>query len=434
MAEKLIEVYRTAENNLLSNKFDEALAGLAAVAKAAPDHVWVRFKIASTLERTKRPNRAFDCFKALAWHCIKAGYPLMGLVAIKRAVAIQAGFEEALATLAELYGLESERINASLDLFDLPELDEQAEVGPLEVNPDKVAAIASQIAQELPDSRYPTELPSIPLFSLLTAEAFYPILEILQLRTYAPGEVIVKQGDPCTSIYMLAHGEVEVTESRAGQSNSLARLVSGSVFGEMALITDAPRVASATAVRESEILELRREDLELAAEDLDDITWALAKFTRQRFLNNLLLTSPIFSPFGDEAKREILERFSSVGVPTDELIIQEGTPGPGLYVILGGEVEVSKLEGDTRVHLARLPEGSVFGEISLIHDTPTTATVQAVRGGEFLFLSRDDFQELAKERPEIRKALTDLSEERLDEQKAALVRIGATSADGTYIF
>ncbi len=233
---------------------------------------------------------------------------------------------------------------------------------------------------------------------------------------------------------MLAHGEVEVTEGREGQGKSLARLTSGSVFGEMALITDAPRLASATALRECDILELRSDDLEMAAEDLDDITWAMAKFTRQRFLNNLLLTSPIFEPFGDEDKKEILERFSSVGVPTDEVIIKEGEAGPGLYIILGGEVEVSKFEGDTRVHLAKLAEGSVFGEISLVNDSPTTATVQAIRGGEFLFLSREDFQDLVTQKPEIHEALEKLSQERLKEQRNAIDNISDISADGAVIF
>lgn len=434
MSEKLTDAYRNAESALIEGRHADALRGFAAVAKADANHLWVRFKIGFTLEKMKKPHRAFDIYKALAWHCIKAGYPLVGLVAVKRAINLQAAFSGALDTLADLYGLESERINQDMELLALPKLDEQATVESIEADDTKLPAMATQLAVDLPDAYYPTELPTIPLFSLLTTEAFYPILEILQLRTYAPGEVIIQQGDPCSSIYMLAHGEVEVTEGREGASTSLARLAGGSVFGEMALITDAPRVASATAIRESDVLELRREDLELAAEDLDDITYAMAKFTRQRFLNNLLQTSPVFKPFDDRDKREVLDRFSSIGVPTDEVVIKEGTQGPGLYMILGGEVEVTKFEGDTRVHLARLPEGSVFGEISLIQDSPTTATVQAVRGGEFLFLSREDFQELVQEKPEIKGALAELSEERLGEQRAAMQKIGIISADGSVIF
>jgi CRP-like cAMP-binding protein len=434
MAEKLTDAFRNAESNFLENKLDEALAGFVSVAKADPNHLWVRFRIGSTFEAMKIPQRAAEVYKALAWHCIKAGYPLLGLVAVKRAMGIQATFEGSLDTLADLYSLESDRIDQNMALFGLTELDADSEVEQLDTQPEKLPAMASQIAQDFADPRYPSQLPAIPLFSMLPTEAFYPILEIMQLTTYAPGETIVNQGDPCNSIFILAHGMVEVSEGREGEANTLARLISGAVFGEMALITDAPRVASAKAVRESDVIELKRDDLEMIAEDLDDITWALAKFTRKRFLNNLLLTSPIFSPFSEDDNREILDRFASVGVPTDEVIIKEGTTSPGLYVILGGEVEVSKFEGDTRVHLARLAEGAVFGEISLVTDSPTTATVQAVRGGEFLFLSREDFQELVQERPEIGEALSALSDERLDEQKQALAMIGETSADGSVIF
>jgi CRP-like cAMP-binding protein len=76
----------------------------------------------------------------------------------------------------------------------------------------------------------------------------------------------------------------------------------------------------------------------------------------------------------------------------------------------------------------------VFGEISLVKDSPTTATVKATRGGEFLFLSKEDFQELVSERPEIKDALAKLSEERVHEQKQALAKASVTSEDGAVIF
>lgn len=434
MAERLIEVVRRAEAHLLENRPEEALAEFYAVAKADPDHLWTRFRICTALERLKQPIRALEVYKGLAWHCIKAGHPLLGLVAIHRAKAIQGTFEGALETLADLYSLESDRIRTAMPLPNPLPLNSERSINGIDPHSDRLGAAAAQFAADFKDARYPAELPPIPLFSLLTREAFYPILEIMQRHTLDPGETIVKQGEACQSVFMLAQGEVEVRETRGGEEHSLARLPAGSVFGEMALITDAPRVASAIALADCEVLELRRDELELAAEDLDDITWALAKFTRERFVNHLMQTSPIFTPFSREARQEILERFTSVGIPTDEVVIKEGTPGPGLYIILGGEVEVSKFEGGERMHLARLPEGSVFGEISLVKDTPTTATVQAIRGGEFLFLSREDFKDLCLSKPEIKKALALMSEERLAEQRQALQIAATKSADGAVIF
>jgi CRP-like cAMP-binding protein len=436
MSEKLNDLYRKAENDLLEKKYEAALAGFATVVKADPNHLWSRFQVARVLEGLKQNNRAFEIYKALAWHCLKAGYPLLGLGATKRAGRIQKGFDDTLQETSELYGLESDRVDQELVLPADPDL--RGDLVPAQVIQvdDRLPAAAEQLAKTFPENRYNRALPPLPLFSFLSKEAFFPILEILVLKTFQPGQTIVKEGDPGTSIYLLAHGEVEVVEGRDKKSHTLARLTSGAVFGEMALITDAPRVASAVALRETDVLELNLEEVTSLAEDVDDtdITWAVAKFTRQRFLTNLMKTSPIFTHFPAERRKEILERFTSIGVPTDEVLIREGEPGPGLYIILGGEAEISKFQGGSRVHVTNLKEGSILGEISLLRDTPTTATVTAIRGGEFLFLSREDFEDLVQAHPEIREALEQLSEERLQEQQQAIKAAGILSEDGALIF
>lgn len=434
MSMKVVDALRRAEDYLLAKNFEQALAWLGAVIQADPGELRARFLVATTLEQMKAQNRAFEVYHALSLHCLKSAYPLPGLVALKKASSLQAKIDELLDILVELYSLESDRVDQNLPLPGLPQPAGDAELdGPLKLD-DKLKHRVAQLAHTFPQGGYPRMLPPFPLLSLLTSETIFPILEIIESKTYRPGEAIVNEGDPCTSIYMLAFGEVEVREGGDEQGRSLAVLPPGSIFGEMALITDGPRVASARALRESEVLELSLPELEAVAEDLDDITWAVAKFTRQRFLNNLMVSSPVFAPFEPDERREILERFTSVGVMTDEVIIKEGEVGPGLYLILAGEVEVSKFEGGSPVHLAKLEEGAVFGEISLVRDTPTTATVRATRGGEFLFLPREDFLELIEKRPTIREALDELSRERLEEQRLALAREKDVSEDGTIIF
>jgi CRP-like cAMP-binding protein len=434
MSQKLVDVYRQAESNFLEGKHENALRAFANVIRTDPGHLWSRFQVGRTLEAMKEKNRAFEVYKALASHCLKAGFPLLGLDATKRASKLQAGFEGTLHVLADNYGIESDMVDQKLPLPPPHALKEELVSKEESIPAEKLLNTAAQLAKSFEDVRYPKQLPPAPLFSLLIKEAIYPILQILELHTYQTGETIVKEGDPGTSVYLLAHGEVEVREGREGKPRTLARITTGSIFGEMALITDAPRVASAVAIAESDILELSREDLEMVANDIDDVTLALARFVRQRFLNNLLLTSPVFAPFSWNDKQQILERFTSVGIPTDEVVIREGTVGSGLYMILGGEVEVSKFEGASRVHLATLKEGSVFGEISLVNDSPTTATVRATRGGEFLFLPREDFQDLAAERPEIKTNLATLSEERLKNQQRAVQDAKIITQDGEILF
>jgi CRP-like cAMP-binding protein len=95
-------------------------------------------------------------------------------------------------------------------------------------------------------------------------------------------------------------------------------------------------------------------------------------------------------------------------------VLLEGDPGRGLYVVLSGEVDVTKAqEGDDTVLLANLKAGEVFGEIALIKGGPATATVTAARQSTILFLDKIYFQRLVNAIPEMKKYFDNLSAERL---------------------
>ncbi len=436
MSKKLIEIFNQAEQDRLSGAFEAALAGFATVVQHDAEHLWSRLHVARMLEALKNYNRAFEVYKALAVHCIKAGYPLIALDTTTRASSLQAGFGSSLKLLAEWYGLESQRVDQQQPLKPPSELNgERVVSGPM-IGREKLLVNATQLAKTFDDVRYPRTVPPLPLFSLLSTEAFYPMLEVLDLQTYRPDETIIQVGDPAASLCLLVHGEVEVRRGPGAQEKVLARLGAGSVFGEMALVADLPRSVQVIARRESDVLHLRREDIEALAEDIDDVTWATAKFIRQRFINHVLLTSPVFAPFTAAERQAISDRFTSVGIPTDEVIVRKGSACPGLYMIINGEVEVSKLDGSdsSTPHVARLAEGSVFGEMSLINAAAKNVTVHAVRGGEFLFFSRGDFQELLASKPAINQELTQLSDERIQADRQAILESQPVTRDGIILF
>jgi CRP-like cAMP-binding protein len=88
-----------------------------------------------------------------------------------------------------------------------------------------------------------------------------------------------------------------------------------------------------------------------------------------------------------------------------------------LFVILLGEVDVVTTGADGQERpLARLGAGGLFGEMSLLDDSPTTATVRAVSPTTILFLGRQYFQRLIKALPAIRKYFEDLATARRLEQ------------------
>ena len=87
-------------------------------------------------------------------------------------------------------------------------------------------------------------------------------MALLLLRRVAKhGEVIVKQGDPGDSMFIISTGEVRATVDKQGQDIPVATLKDGDFFGEMAVLSGEPRTATVTAVKNTELLELNRENL-----------------------------------------------------------------------------------------------------------------------------------------------------------------------------
>lgn len=73
-------------------------------------------------------------------------------------------------------------------------------------------------------------------------------------RIYAPGEVIVREGDAASAFYLVLRGRVEITRLIDGVSTKLGEQGAGSFFGEMALLEDHPRTATVTAIEKTECL------------------------------------------------------------------------------------------------------------------------------------------------------------------------------------
>lgn len=72
--------------------------------------------------------------------------------------------------------------------------------------------------------------------------------ESTAVRTFQQGEVIFRQGDPATEAYLIEEGSVRLIKKVRGEGRSLSVLKPGDLFGESALIPDAPRPSTAIAL------------------------------------------------------------------------------------------------------------------------------------------------------------------------------------------
>jgi len=105
-------------------------------------------------------------------------------------------------------------------------------------------------------------LAAVDLFEPLSDEDREMLAHIIDLRTLAGGDVLYRAGEPGESLFVVRSGEIERSiRDTAGQEIQLSIHSENDIFGELALLERAPRSATATALTDTELLELDREDL-----------------------------------------------------------------------------------------------------------------------------------------------------------------------------
>lgn len=418
---------RRGGTHFAAEAWEDALAAYAEIVRLDPGDHQARFRAARCLVQLGEQERALTAYHAAAEGLLKKDYLLSAMAACKEALRINPVERRVKDTLRRIHARAEAEVGRTPVPPPLPP-------EPLEDEGDLWSALTDLRGEELVEKamevlgRPQDEAavgeavrPPLPLFAELDREAFVDVVLRMGLADHAPGDVLIEQGAKGDAIYVLTAGGARVVRhDEDGRETELARLPGGTLVGEMALLTDAPRSASVVVDRPSEVFVLSRRDVEELSRDHAAIPTQLVQFCRKRLLANLVNTSPLFAPFDPAARLEILSRFASRVVKPGEVIIREGQAGDGLYVVLTGEVQVSGTDdAGERVVLATLREGDVFGEISLIRDVPATATVSAVRRTAMVVLPADDFAHLVADHAEVREYLSGLTAERIERTSAA---------------
>jgi CRP-like cAMP-binding protein len=112
-------------------------------------------------------------------------------------------------------------------------------------------------------------------FAALPLAAREALVLCFRERRYAPGEVVFSEGEPASSLYLCAEGELETRQRGAGASAWLARIGPGRIFGASALIDPTPRAASVVAVRPSVVFEMGEDAVETLRRNAPEAARAL---------------------------------------------------------------------------------------------------------------------------------------------------------------
>ena len=223
------------------------------------------------------------------------------------------------------------------------------------------------------------------LFRGLAAGDIATLAAALTAEEHAAGSIVVREAELGEKLYIVFSGRVEVLrELTVGRTEPIATLQEADVFGEIALLSpDGARRRSVRCLTPSLLLSMGKaefEQLVLSRLSRDAIENAVQKMA---FLQRI----PLSRHWSPHAVAAFARRTVFQDVRPGETVITEGRDNGFFYLIYEGEMRVLKRD---KV-VAKLSSGDFFGEISLLQNSPTTATIVAHTPCRNLIVSKSDF-------------------------------------------
>ncbi len=247
---------------------------------------------------------------------------------------------------------------------------------------------------------------SSPLFSYLDSAEFANLVNLLDLKRMSPGTTIMHEGDPGDGFCIIARGRVLVyCQNFHGEKVYLSSLSDGDCFGEFSFFTGEARAATAEALEDVLIFEIRQKDFDTILDRFPSLTQALLRFYKSRVVATLLAKSEVFGGLDTKTRSALIERLSLEHRTGEQVILQQGEQSDGFYLIKSGEVEVYSERSHGYVFLNKLRSGDFFGEMAALTGQARSASVRALGPCELLKLSGDDLQQLLQDNPRVKEVL-----------------------------
>jgi len=229
---------------------------------------------------------------------------------------------------------------------------------------------------------------ALPMFEDIPVEALNEIAGRVRLRGLGDGQPVFRQGDQPDAFYVVRKGVLEVVEEdlENGGERRLRGLGRGESFGELGLVTAAPRAATVRAIGSADVFEVDKGAFDHLLADklhLPDFEPTLQQVAELRGLS-------CFAGLSTAQLWELLEGGAWVSFAPGEQIMREGDVGDSFYALSSGQVDIVK---DERL-VNTIGRGSYFGEVALLMEVPRTATVTARTPVRAFRLEREGFDRL----------------------------------------
>ena len=125
-------------------------------------------------------------------------------------------------------------------------------------------------------------LAAVDIFAPLSVDETTMLAQAAVRHVFAPGETVIRAGEPGSSMFVVHKGKVRVQVSENGRPRTVATLNEGDFFGEMALFTGEPRTANVLAMEETEVLEIGHAAMKRVFDTNPDLVESLSFIMAER--------------------------------------------------------------------------------------------------------------------------------------------------------
>lgn len=241
-----------------------------------------------------------------------------------------------------------------------------------------------------------------PLFASLGREALQQLIEEADVRSFAPGQVIIRQGEPADALFVVIEGALGVFVKRGDDERvRVETITDGQFFGEIGLLTERKRNATIEADKQSSVMIISREVISNLITKYPGTLIVMLHFFRERLITSMIQSFSLAAEFSTRERLQLASYFRLVELESGNTVVKQGTPSDGLCVVLTGTLE-AMAEGSRELkRFVLLETGDFFGAYSALTGAPSLSTIQTRSKCWLLKLDRNAILELLKEYPKL---------------------------------
>lgn len=223
------------------------------------------------------------------------------------------------------------------------------------------------------------------MFMSLEENDLQVVIDAMDQRKVTPKEFVINEGEPGEVLYIVESGEMSCTKIINGTSTFLKNYKAGDVFGELALLYNAPRAATIQTDSESFLWVLDRQTFNHIVKDA-------SQKKRQKY-ETFLQTVPILQNMDHYERSKLADCIKEKKYEDNDQIIKQGDQGDVFFILSDGGAYAT-LDANPSQSVKDYKPGDYFGELALLKDEPRAANIYAKGQCKVICLDRKSFKRL----------------------------------------